>query len=766
MRDSDRTNSGGERSLRPLPTLGLLPVLAVSVVVGGEVQAQETARNEALGTITLQAGGQGGEAANSLKVTEGSSVKLTAPLINTAKTVQVITQKEIEQRGASSVYDVLRTTPGVTLGTGEGGNPMGDRPFIRGYEASTDMMVDGVRALGRNSYEAFNLERIELVKGATGAYAGRGATGGSLNMVSKSARLGEAFNHASLSFGNASQKRAQLDSNMALSETVALRLNLYGQDGEVPGRGGIKDDKLGFAAGVTAKVSDATTVKAGMYFSSADSTPSFGIPMANDAYRDLTGDTSYGTGTAADPYRPLDYLDHSLFRGLWDRDFRKVYNRSLALGVEHEFDNGLTFEAGLTRISNQQAYIVTRPTLVDSNGDAPGGDLLFDRSSRSGHRTNVVEAFNASLKGEHELGGMTHSWVIGTEISVEKLRSGSITGIGGGSMRTPDWENPNPNDFVDMSGMSYGPLGEPVVTRSQSLYLFDTVDINEQWIANFGLRHEKFRVDQKSNGLSRKDNIWSYQAGLVYKPAANGSIYGSFSTSASPSGQCAGLAGGSEGAGACTLTASNRDLAPEKTRSFELGTKWDFFSDQLSFTAALFRTEKTNARVSDPLGVTATVGENRAQGLELGLSGQINDQWAVSAGYTYTDAKIVDGGAVNTGTRSAPVWVDGLYNGNQMHYIAKHSFSLWSTYNIDSAWTIGGGATYVGKRYTNAENSGLLPAAWRVDMMAAYQLNDKASVQLNVNNLFDEVIYDASHVGLFANVQAGRSALLKFNYEF
>src|SRR5690606_23196064 len=75
------------------------------------------------------------------KVDHAASPKFTAPLLDTPKTVTVITQELIEERGATSLMDVLRTTPGITMASGEGGTPVGDRPFIRGFESSTDIMI-------------------------------------------------------------------------------------------------------------------------------------------------------------------------------------------------------------------------------------------------------------------------------------------------------------------------------------------------------------------------------------------------------------------------------------------------------------------------------------------------------------------------------------------------------------------------------------------------------------------------------------------------
>ena len=743
------------------PTLGLLPALAVTAAVAGPAYAQDpaaTGDSVVLDTVVIT-GQQGGEARSNYNVNQASSDKMTAPLVDTPRTVQVITQRQIEERGASSLYDVLRTTPGVTLGTGEGGNPMGDRPFIRGYEASTDMMVDGIRSLGRTSHEAFNVEQIELVKGPGGAYSGRGGTGGSLNMVTKQARLGEEFYETSASIGTDNQYRATLDTNFRLGEHAAGRLNLFWQDAEVPGRGGIEDDKVGIAAAVTGQIAEATKLSFNAYRSKSDGTPDFGIPMANANW--AAG--GYGSGTKDDPYRPIGSLDHDKFYGSFHRDFREVTNDNATLKLEHEFAPNFRTHAQLSYFGSEQEYVVSRPT-INSAG-------LLDRGLRSGKKDNETFAFHWGFTGEALTGTVEHDYAFGVEYSRDKLRSASLIGTGpigsNGQPQGPTLEPSDPFDFspydpVLYPDFSWSDYGLPTITRSKSLYAFDTMKFNEQWQLSLGARYEMFDVHQQildDDGnradRRRKDNIWSYQAGVVYKPAPNGSIYFSYGTSANPSGQCASLAGGSEGSGACTLTADNQDLKPEKTRAFELGTKWDLMDERLAVTAALFRTEKTNARAEDPVtGDVDTIGKNRAQGLELGVNGQIDDRWAISAGYTYTDAEIIDGGG------------DGSTDGNQMHYIAKHSLALWTTYDVDDRWTVGGGATYTGKRFMNAANTAQLPAQWRVDAMAAYKISENADLQLNINNIFDEKLYDASHVGLFANVQAGRNAMLKLNYRF
>lgn len=106
------------------------------------------------------------------------------------------------------------------------------------------------------------------------------------------------------------------------------------------------------------------------------------------------------------------------------------------------------------------------------------------------------------------------------------------------------------------------------------------------------------------------------------------------------------------------------------------------------------------------------------------------------------------------------------YSGNQSKFIAKRSGSLWTMYKVTPELSVGGGATYTGKRYVNDANTMYFDPTWRWDASATYQVNQKLSLRLNVLNLTNERIYDASHVGIFAVMAPGRSALLNATYHF
>ncbi|MBJ2151626.1 TonB-dependent siderophore receptor [Paracoccus sp. IB05] len=726
--------------LRPMPTLGLLPVLAISATIAGEAHAQTT-DSEHLGTIVLHSGGAQGEAATDYRVTEGSSDKFTQPIVDTPKTITVITQRQMEERNATSVLEVLRTTPGVTLGSGEGGTPMGDRFFIRGYQAATDMMIDGVRNLGRTSSESFNVESVEVVKGPGGAYSGRGATGGSVNLVTKQARLGESFNTASVTVGNGKHKRLSYDGNIDLGQDMALRLNLMAQDSGVPGRDVLKDDRKGVALAFT-KGFGASKVSLSLSHDEAHGTPDLGVPMETAGWRTRNGGPTIST---ANPGRPIEVMPDSAFFGSAYRDFRDVTNQSAVLKFEHEFSEAVKWDTTLAWIGSEQHYMMTRPTMSGTTDQVV-------RDLRSGGRKNRALAFQTGLNGSFETGSLKHDYAIGFEYSKEKIASATSTGSP--SVGTTPITNPNPYDPVTGS-IAWTGWGTPIETTTKALYVFDTIHFDPQWSLDLGLRYDKYEVADASR--SRKDNMLNYSAALVYKPAENGTVYFAIGTSSNPSGECAGMAGGADGSGACTLTAANVNLNPEKSKSYELGTKWELFDNRLLVSAALFRTEKKNARVTDPItGVgVALAGESRAQGIEIGVAGQINDQWGVSLGYAYTDAEVIKGGGTT-----------GANDGKQMQFNAKNSFSLWSTYAVNDKLTLGGGATFTDKRWLDAANTMILPSQWRLDAMVSYELTEATVLQVNINNLLDERLYDASHVGIFANRAPGRSVTAKIDYRF
>lgn len=285
-----------------------------------------------------------------------------------------------------------------------------------------------------------------------------------------------------------------------------------------------------------------------------------------------------------------------------------------------------------------------------------------------------------------------------------------------------------------------------------SAYIFDTVRLSERWQFNTGLRFDRYDTTGKQAGvadLSNTSNLFSYQFGLVFKPVTNVSLYASYGTSSNPPGSNAGLGGGSD-----QITATNQDLAPERSRNIEVGAKWDVLQDQLSLTSALFQTDKTNARVSDGLGHTVNAGSQRVRGVELGFAGNLTRKWRVFGGYSYLNAITTDAGPGSPGASGLP-----------MVMVPKHNFTLWTSYDVLPQLTLGAGATVMSKTYASVSSTvkKWTPGYARFDAAATWRVNKTMDVQLNVQNLFDKQYY-ASAYPIYATWAPGRSAMVTLNF--
>jgi catecholate siderophore receptor len=313
-------------------------------------------------------------------------------------------------------------------------------------------------------------------------------------------------------------------------------------------------------------------------------------------------------------------------------------------------------------------------------------------------------------------------------------------------------DNPNPNDpWTGTITQSTTPT--QVSTDTRSLYAFDTLALSERWSVNLGLRYDDYETVQNSFSggapvrLSNSTDFWNHQAGLVFKPASNGSIYLSTGTSSSPSGNT--LGDGTE-----NLAVNNQDLEPERDRTYELGTKWALIDQRLSLTTAIFRTETENARAAIGAGLQETIGDERVDGFEIGVSGNISDRWRMFGSFAYLESEIVDDGPVNTN------------EGNEFPNTPRNSFSLWTSYALSPKLTIGGGATYVDERFANVTNTVSIPSYWRYDAMAAFNVNQRVNLQVNLHNLTDEVYFVRPYQNHYAALGPARFAVVSATIDF
>lgn len=733
-------------------------------------QAAESTESKAQGnSISLGATTVMGEQQEQSYQTEkASSQKYTAPLVDTPRSVTVIPQQVLQDTAATSLQDALRTVPGVTFGAGEGGNPQGDRPFIRGFDAQGDMYLDGVRDAGGQTREIFDVESIEVSKGPNSSFGGRGSAGGSLNMVSKTPKMGD-FLNGGFTYGSDQTRRYTVDVNRQFLDTAAFRLNLMSHEQNVAGRDSVNYDRWGVAPSVTFGLGTDNRLNLSYYHLESNDLPDSGIPYG---YSNSSKTAVHGHD------KPDDGGNSNNFYGLKDRDFRKTRVDISTISFEHDFNDSMTLKNTFRHGNTGQDYILTQPDDSQHNVNQYG---TVWRRANSRVSTTETTTNQTDLFGNFQLMGFKNTYSTGVEFTREETRASSYTvspnknpdctpnKVGNSGGECTSLSNPNPNDvWTGTEARNY--YGTNTVGVTKAAYIFDTIELDPKWLLNAGLRYDAFSTTANTNaatGRTKAENdshYFNWQAGLVWKPVDNGSVYVSYATSATPPG---GIVGEGSEPNGLVAPGSNitSDLKPEETVNYELGTKWDVFQDRLSLTAAVFRTEKKNTRVLTDSFTYENAGKSRVDGIELSASGKVTDKWQVFAGYSYLKSELVDPG--QKGNRSGSINATALSDkGNAMPNTPKNSFSLWTTYDVTPKLTIGGGAFYVDEVYGDTANTVYVPSYTRYDAMASYKLTKNIDLQLNVQNLTDKTYYDKAYSTHFANQAPGRTALLTTNFHF
>ncbi|ALN84687.1 tonB-dependent siderophore receptor family protein [Lysobacter capsici] len=722
------------------------------------------------------------------RIQKASSGKYTANLRDTPQTITVIDRNTIDGQNLLSLTDILSTLPGITFGAGEGGGGFGDKINLRGFDASSDITVDGVRDSGLYSRtDPFNLESVEVINGANSVYSGAGSVGGTINLVTKNAGLNE-FHKASIAAGTDSYARVTSDSNFVIGESSALRLNIMGHQNDVPGRDVETNERWGAAASLAFGLGGDTTWSLNYLHQEDQNTPQYGLPFFN------------GDG--------LPGVDRGNYYGYSNIDKQDIELDSLTSIIEHSFNDKFKIR-NLTRWQQVDQFSLVdavQGTWCLANNRTPTGATcgatLPGNYSPSGPRGYGRDTRNTTIYNQTDLtttfntGAIEHNLVAGFSILHETFDL-DVTS----DFRNPNGTNPYIAGLPQMNianpdHIYRGPLNRTLTGRTEgeldnrALYVFDTLKFNEQWQLSLGARYE--RNEGKTNNavvvlapttvggalpaqpigtitgygvpFKSNDDLFSYRAGLVYKPVENGSIYIAYGNSKTPSKASVN--------GSCTAQTCSVD--PETAVNYEIGTKWDFADGRIALTGSVFRNDRKNYKVADldnPAnlsGLQQLDGQARVDGVMLGVSGLITDQWAVYANYAFLDSEVLQG----VSDRQAGLGLD-YTKGDRLTQVPEHSFSLWTTYDISPKWQIGYGATYQGKiwltQHSATNVNGPLTtygSYWTHRAMVNYKINRSASLQLNVNNLTDEDYFTRIRNNGWATPGDGRQFVLSANFAF
>lgn len=772
----------------------LAPV--ISLLALGVFSPASEAAQPANDVLTLPASNVEGTYDSPFKVDEVSSRKVMTPLLDAPQSITIVPQQVLKEQNAQSLQDILRNVPGITFMSGEGNLGWGDLFSIRGFSSEQSLTVDGVRDAGMSSRnDMFNLQQAEVFKGTGAIESGISAVGGSVNLVSKEAHLGDA-NRVSAGVGTDGYKRLTADINHELNDTSALRVNLMKHQSQVAERDEVDYDRWGIATSLALGLSTPTRAFVDFFYQKDDNTPDGGLPIL----RGTDGKRMPGVK------RSNWYGDSSLYT-------QQTETTSLTGRLEHDFDNGalLTNQLRWQRTDNFSVLSPARFNAASADGaktctgsrcatlgyvgigpasTVNGVKVYTDYSNTGSTAYGILRGSDFGLSKRYTIldnqtdlsfafdtGSISHKAVAGLDVYHETY---------GGLERNA--KVPAANMFFDMANPQHDfaveyttkGVGEPRSSIDNAgLYFGDTLTLNPWWQVMGSLRYDHWSAETTQRGqddVKDTSGAWSGRAGIVFKPQPNGTIYASYSESTQPS--AIGASTNNQIYGA----ASTSRYTPAKSKTYELGTKWDLLDKGISVTAAVFRTELVNSweYTEGEASPVRALPAKRVDGVELGLQGNLTSRWTAYSGFSALKSE----------------QTKGVNKGAEAKNVPDLTANLWTTYAFTDDLSLSYGANYVGRRrytdnkYVGGLNnnssyadgpSGVLaiytqdkekaPGYWVHYLAAQYQVNPQTTVHLNVDNLFNTFYF--SRVGasldgfqLYGVPGAGRTLTASIDYDF
>ena len=691
VKASTATNAGGEFSFAILP--GEYSILVSSPgfadTVRTEVVTERGSRVEILLSVAGTAVSVNVEAVPEYAVREiASSTKTLTMVRDIPQSVAVVTSEQIKDQMLTSVGDILRYTPGVTVHQGENNR---DEVIIRGQGTSSSFFLNGVRDDVQYYRDPYNLERLETLKGPNAMIFGRGGGGGVINRVTKEADF-SSLREIEVQGGSFYNRRISGDFDQPLNDKIAFRLNGVYENSD-SFRSFVYLNRVAFNPTLTFKPH-------------ADTKLTFSYEFARDrrvADRGITSFRGRPAGVPTDTYygNPDDsYVSSNvnIVSGTFDQQLGKlnIHNRT----TYGDYDRGY------------QNYVPGAAT-------ADGTQVNLSAYNNSTKRKNLFS--QTDLTYSVSTGTIRHTLVGGFELGNQRSNNFRNTGFFNNSTTSirVDFNNPTTDVSVTFRQNATDADNRVKVVLGAS-YLQDQIEMSRYLSVLAGVRYDyfdlKFHNNRDGSDRRKTDHLISPRFGVVVKPVDSLSVYGNFSVSYLPG----------SGDQFSSLTNITEQLKPEKFQNYEIGVKCDIRRNLL-LTSAFYRLDRTNTRSIDPNDPAAIIqtGSQRTNGFEIGLNGLVLPRWMVSGGYSYQDAFI---------TKSTASAVAGRKVGQTPH----NTFTIWNKYQLLRKLDVGLGIIGRSTSFVAVDNTVVLPGYVRADAAVYYTFNEHWRIQTNVENLFDK----------------------------
>jgi catecholate siderophore receptor len=631
------------------------------------------------------------ESGSYLTPATSSATKTLTPLEDIPQSVTVIPKELIRDQMMLSIADVVRYVPGIASHQGENNR---DQLVIRGNSTSADFFVNGVRDDVQYYRDLYDLERVEALKGPNALIFGRGGAGGVINRVTKEAGF-TPLREVTAEGGTYGFKRFTTDLDQPLGDKVALRLNgLYENSDSFRNYVGL--ERYGITPTATIAAGQKTKITLGYQYFRDYRTADRGIP----SYQGLPADTpiwTYFGNPDVSRVRAAVDLGSAMLEQQWGSLILR--NRTQVGNYDRGYQNFVP--GAVTPDKNQVA--------LSAYNNATKRLNLFNQ-------TDLVDTVWTGRIRHTLMGGIE----LGRQLT-DNFRNTGYFNHTSTSILVP-YANPT-IDTPTIFRQSATDADNHLVTNLAAGYVQDQMELSRNVQVVAGLRYDYFDLQYHNNrngdNLRRIDNLLSPRAGIVYKPIAKASIYGSYSVSYLPS----------SGDQFSSLTVITQQVKPEKFTNYEAGVKWDIVRG-LQLTTAVYRLDRTNTRSIDPNDPTRIVqtGSQRTNGFEVGVTGNITRAWRIAGGYAYQDAFVT---SATTAARA----------GAQVAQVPHNVFSLWNNYQILPKLGAGLGILNRSDMFAAIDNTVILPSYTRADAAVFYSITEKIRLQANVENLFNKQYY-------------------------
>ncbi|WP_445672465.1 TonB-dependent siderophore receptor [Pseudomonas inefficax] len=623
-----------------------------------------------------------------------AGTKTDTPIVETPRSMTVITRQQLDDRQVLNLNDALRYTAGVQS-SGYGSDSRADWLRVRGFDPT--QFLDGL-PLPKGSFanpkvEPWNLERIAVLRGPASSVYGQTPPGGMLDMVSRRPQL-ESAHQIEAQVGSNEHKQINFDSTGKIDDEGKFLYRVSGvvRDSNAP-VDHIPDKRYNIAPSLTWNIDDDTK-----------------LTFISQYTRDDTGITGQflplqGTKLSS----PAGKISHHKNLGEPDWDFYDRTYYALGYAFEHRLNDTWQFRQNLRYTKSDLSFQAVQ--VATFNSIDAGGNV--NRESGIVNEDISQFAVDNNFQADFQTGDISHTLLLGLDHQRSNTNYQWLYGLG-----VPPINVNHPVYGADLSNVTYIPLQDfQQKTQQTGVYVQDQMSL-DNWRLTLGGREDWIHTgtvfhDDNDVTNTQRDKAFSGNVGLSYVFDNGITPYFSYTESFQP-------------ASGASVDAS-KSFEPTEGRQYEVGVKYQPVGTDTLLTAAVYDLKQQNVSVTEG-SITRQVGELQVRGLELEASTHVTENLKAIASYTYTDTEILKGND----------------KGNRMALIPRNQATLWADYTWNSGlldgFGIGGGVRYVGDTYGNTANT-------EVAHVGSYTVYD-ASVHYDLGRL------DNSMKGLTVAVEA------------